>query len=85
MRVREPHLREELIVIILQYPHFRLQLPDVVGGRIWRRDGEEKRGGEVISISKTSSGKQAGRATEAEGPRRAQKVAVHFEKHIISW
>lgn len=28
------HLREELIVIILQYPHLRLQLPDVVGGGI---------------------------------------------------
>ncbi len=39
-----PHLWEELIVIILQDPHFRLQLSDVVGGGIWRRDGEEKRG-----------------------------------------
>lgn len=82
----KPHLWEELIVIVFQYPHFRLQLPDVVGGRIWRRDEEEKkkRRGEVISISKTSSGKRAGRATEAEGPQRAPKVAVQFEMHIIS-
>lgn len=48
----------------------------------WR--GKKKRRGEVISISKTSSGKRAGRATEAEGPQRAPKVAVQFEMHIIS-
>lgn len=28
------HLREELIVVVLQYPDLCLQLPDVVGGGI---------------------------------------------------
>lgn len=31
---RESHLREELVVVVLQDAHFRLQLPDVVGGGI---------------------------------------------------
>lgn len=79
-RMCAPHLREKLIVVVLQDPHFSLQLPDVVGGGIWRREGEEKRGGEEISISKTSSGKQAGRTTGAKGPHRAPKVTVHFER-----
>lgn len=38
---RAAHLWEKLI-IILEDPHFRFQLSDVVGGRIWRGDGRQR-------------------------------------------
>ena len=63
------YLREELIVVVLQDPHFRLQLPDVVGGGIWRRkDGE---GEERLAFQRAQKEKietQVAAAAGAEGP-----------------